>query len=52
VDSRMAVASRIGLGIGSSRDGRQHSAGLDLENNGFLARQRILGLQQKQAKLR
>jgi hypothetical protein len=51
-DGRVAVASRIGLGTGSSRDGRQCSAGLDLEDNGFLARQRILGLRRKQARLR
>jgi hypothetical protein len=46
-DGCMAVASRIGLGTGSSRDSWPRSTGLDLEANGFQARQRILGLRQK-----
>jgi hypothetical protein len=48
---RVAVASRVGLGAGSSRDGRQYSEGLDLEANDFQARQRILGLRGKQTRL-
>jgi hypothetical protein len=46
---RVAIASRIGLGAGLSRDGRRHSARLDLEANNFQAERRILGLRQKQA---
>jgi hypothetical protein len=30
---RLAAASRIGLGVGTSRDGREHSAELDLKAN-------------------
>jgi hypothetical protein len=48
---RVVVASRIGLGTGSSRDGRQHSVGLDPEANAFQTRQRILGLRRKQTRL-
>jgi hypothetical protein len=52
MDGRVAVASRIGLATGSSRDGRQHSMGLDLEDNDFQTRPRILGLRRKRARLR
>jgi hypothetical protein len=49
VGGHVAAVSRIGLRAGSSRDGWQHSAGLDLEVNDFQAEQRILGLGRKQA---
>jgi hypothetical protein len=49
VSGRMVVASRIGLGAGTSRDGRRHSTRLDLRNNNFRARRGILGLRWKRA---
>jgi hypothetical protein len=49
---RSAVANRIGLGAGTSRDGRQSFTRLGLETDNLQAGQRILGLQRKQTRHR
>jgi hypothetical protein len=48
----MAIASRIGLGTGPSRDSWGYSVRLDHEDNGIRAEPEILGLRRKQARLR
>jgi hypothetical protein len=42
--NRLAAASRVKPGAGTSRDGRRNSARLDLEAEGIRAKPEILGL--------
>jgi hypothetical protein len=49
--SRLAAASRISLGVGTSRDGRQHFEGFDPKTNNLQAGLRILGLRWKRTRL-
>jgi hypothetical protein len=49
---RSAVANRIGLGAGTSRDGRWSFMRLGLETDNLQAGQRILGLRRKRTRLR